>query len=362
MKLKIECKKLVKLLSNLAPISTRTTSLPILGNALLEGKKCDFSREQVLEASATNLTVSWTERIKHEVEGEVLIPIKTVLGLLKKLPGDCYITLTSDEGTVTILYPGGTYTAFVSSPSDYPAIPVATSTKVAIDTKALIGLLSRVRNSTARNDIRYYLNGVLLEGKDRTLTAVGTNGHRMSVAWIPSDILCRVIIPNEAVDQILRLSGDALICIDNNALSVKTENSDLSTKLIDGKFPDWTFAVPKDSDKTLNVNSLHLLDKLKRLMAVSSENRYGFILAILSMSSGNIVLKTKEDSQLKEFSETIDGTYDGEELTIGFNAKYLMSALESRSFGPVSIQFSNPDRPALINDESGLDVIGPARM
>lgn len=360
MKLEISTGKLLKLLTNLAPIARRTSSFPILGHALLKGNG------ETMDASATDLTISWKERIECLAEGESLIPIGPMLSLVKQLPGDWPITITSDDGgTVTLRYPDGKYCVSVPDVKDYPVLPSATSDPVIIEDSILADLISRVRYAAAKSDVRPYLNGILINGEDGCLTVVGTDGHRMSMAWSPVNISCNAIIPNDAVDRILKLLGDVSLSIDAGALTARTKDVELTTKLVDGKYADWKKAIPQNNDKTLEIEQSILLGQLKRLVAVTPA-LHGFVPATLSMRGGRVAVKTNVTSfslhRLKEFEEVREAVYHGDAMEIGVNAEYLISALESHGVGLMKMSFSKPDRPILIEDTLGLHVLASARV
>jgi DNA polymerase-3 subunit beta len=253
---------------------------------------------------------------------------------------------------------------------DFPVLgdlPVSFAVKVSAET--LRALIADTQFAMAHQDIRYYLNGLLLEFAPKRLRAVATDGHRMALA--EADIamgvsdLTQIIVPRKGIMEIARMlaevDGEVELQIGTSHLKVQTPGRVLISKLVDGKFPDYQRVIPINSDKIVIADREGLRQGLARTSILSSEKFRGVRLNLRT----DMLQALAHNPEHEEAEEEIGVDYKGQELEIGFNVVYLLEVLAIMKAEKVRLEMSNPDRSCLLvaeNDDSRKYVVMPMRL
>jgi DNA polymerase-3 subunit beta len=254
---------------------------------------------------------------------------------------------------------------------DYPSTDSLTGElRVTVKEGQLRRLLELTHFAMAHQDVRYYLNGLLLDIGEGLLRAVATDGHRLAIAEIPvetGDTARQVIVPRKAISELLRLlgSGDEEIIMDvgSNAIQITLPEVRLTSKLIDGKFPDYRRVVPKagDSDKTVVVDRERVRQALTRA-AILSNDKYRAVRLCLEPNVLRVVANNPEQEEAEDEVEVV---YEGEGLEIGFNVSYLIDALTALPGEEAEIHLGDASSSCLITPKGEGDcqyVVMPMRL
>jgi len=360
MKVRIGRDELLTGLQRVQGVVEKRNTMPILSNILLEAK------QEGAEIIATDLEIGMRGLYKAAVQktGGITLSARKLYEIIKELPsGD--IEITSGENNWTSIQAGKSQFKIVGLPSaDYPALP-------AIEREGLIplsgaGLLELIRKTlfaAGDNDARYILNGLLvtLISADRktTLRLVGTDGHRLAVAeqdlgkpdgkGVPQEI--KAIIPKKAAHEMRRLleeggDGEPLIGFTKNLMIFRKSGLLLTSRLMEGNYPNYQQVIPKESNRRINVNRLELESALRRVSVLSRDKANA---VKLSFASGRLSLFSSSPDY-GEATEDLPARYEGEALNTGFNARYLLDVLGVMDGETLSLQMDNSLSPCLIQE------------
>jgi DNA polymerase-3 subunit beta len=253
---------------------------------------------------------------------------------------------------------------------DFPALGDTPSTfKVIVNGRAFRELISDTQFAMAHQDIRYYLNGLLLEFSDELIRAVATDGHRMALGdlrWQTGQReVTQVIVPRKGVVEIARLlaepNDEVELQIGPSHLRLKTSERTLTTKLIDGRFPDYQRVIPPKSDKVITADRETLRQGLMRTSILSSEKFRGVRLVLKK----DLIQALAHNPEHEEAEEEIAVDYSGPELEIGFNVVYLLEVLAIMKTEKVRLEMAGADRSCLlvpIGDDTRKYVVMPMRL
>ncbi len=366
MQIKINREILLKPLTSVTGIVERRHTLPILSNLLLEAKNNN------IQLTATDLEMQISLNIESKFAGELstTISAKKLLDICRALPEAVDIDMTSNDSRITVKAGKSRFNLQTLPAADYPVMTKAAgeSTNIQISQLALKNLLKQVEFAMAQQDIRYYLNGLLLEVNENKLNIVGTDGHRLSFT---STTLTKnyektdVILPRKTVIELIKLLNDSdeEVNIDFNSGQVNFKFSDIQliSKVIDGKFPDYHRVIPIGHQNTFSVNRLSMLTAMQRASILSNE-KYRGIRMVLSNNNLKLISTNTEQEEAEEELE-IDYTKDS--LDIGFNVTYLIDVLNNVSDETINFSFADANSSCLItvpNDENYKYVVMPMRI
>ena len=366
MKLKIERDRLLRPLGHVSGVVEKRQTLPILGNVYVK------LEQNVLTLIGTDLETEVLTRVGN-VEGEngaCTVTARKFYDICRMLPEEAVINLVN-EGDRTIITSGRSRFNLQSLPAtDFPRLE-AEKWEESLDIKQneLKNLLEKTAFSMAQQDVRYYLNGCLLEIDENGMKVVATDGHRLakSVLSTPLEIesLRQVIIPRKAVAELLRflVDGDdsARLDINPNHMRVSTDAWVFVAKLIDGRFPDYEKVIPPSLSTHLEVDRLQLIEMLARTAILTNEKFRGVRLAlkpgVMRVMANNPEQEEAVDEMVIEF--------DGEEVEIGFNVGYLMEALRAIESDTVDLGLQDANCSCTINkpgNPSPLYLVMPMRI
>jgi DNA polymerase-3 subunit beta len=358
---------LLKPLQAVQGVVERRQTLPILANFLLS---IDDGRLSVTGTDMEIELVASTELPDAEA-GEVTVPARKLVDICRSLPADAEVRLEVD-GERALLRSGRSRFSLATLPAvDYPSSDsLAGELRITVAEGALKRLIELTHFAMAHQDVRYYLNGLLLDIGDGILRAVATDGHRLAIAEMAAetgDTPRQVIVPRKGISELLRLlgSGDEGVTIElgSNAIQVTLPDVRLTSKLIDGKFPDYRRVVPKeeDSDKTVVVDRELLRQSLSRA-AILSNDKYRAIRLCLEPNVLRVVANNPEQ---EEAEDAVEVAYDGDGLEIGFNVSYLIDALTALPAEEAVVQLGDSSSSCLITPKGDGDcqyVVMPMRL
>jgi len=340
---------LLKPLQAVSGIVERRHTLPILANVLLEQK------DGRLYVTATDLEMQITAHsaLPGKETQAVTVAARKLQDLLRALPDDAVLTVDATGSKMTVRAGRSRFNLQTLPAADYPRIGVGTEQVQALTLpqRDLRGLLKSAEFAMAQQDIRYYLNGMLLVIDRDTLQAVATDGHRLSWASlkIPGSYQRQeVILPRKTVLELGKLLADVddpvTIDILANQVRFAFANVDLTSKVIDGKFPDYNRVIPTGHAKKIDLSRTELLSVLQRAAILSNEKFRGVRL-VLGPDQLKIICTNSEQ---EEAEEELEVAYKGDALDIGFNITYLLDVLQNMAMERVELAFGDANSSALV--------------
>lgn len=328
---------------------------PILSNVLIEVREDAFSlttTDQEVELVASG---RMGEGPGEGEIGKTTVPLRKILDICRALPGDATLTLHAEQDKVLIRSGRGRFTLSSLPAEQFPSLTETKSEAIVnVSNKALKGLIDATAFAMAEQDVRYYLNGMLLEVKEGGLYAVAADGHRLAqsvLSGIHSDAKksgLRVIVPRKGVLELQRIleENDEILSLKlgTHHLCIATENVTLTTKLLEGKFPDYERIIPQEGDKVVIGKRSLLKDAFLRASALFTDKSRG---VKLRLSSGHLnILATNIEQD--EVEEDLEVDYQGEDLEIGFNVRYLIDFLSVIEEDWIKFTFTNANSSARV--------------
>lgn len=349
MKINISRDTLLKPLSAVNGIVERRHTLPILSNLLLEGK------DGTISLTATDLEM----QISMSVESETAEPFATtvsarkLLDICRSLPDGSQLRLADQDSRLQVSAGRSKFNLQTLPASDYPTMTRTPNSQLTLRLaqKELRHLLRQVDFSMAQQDIRYYLNGLLLEVNGERLHVVGTDGHRLS--YICTDLgqnfdKQEIILPRKTVTELIKLLEDnddeVVIEISPNQANFTFANIRLISKVIDGKFPDYNRVIPVGHKNRLSINRMDVLQAMQRASILSNE-KYRGIRLVLGANSLRLI---SSNSEQEEAEEELEIAYSGEPLDVGFNVTYLIDVLNNAQSETVDFSFADANSSCLV--------------
>jgi len=354
-------------LSAVSGIIERRHTLPILSNVLIERSG------NALAFLATDIEVQIAARSGVEAPAEaraVTVGARKLVDILRALPEGAEVTLQQQDKRLLVKAGKSRFTLQTLAAEDFPRLarPAGESAKFELPQKALRRVLSLVQYAMAQQDIRYYLNGLLMVVEDGTLKLVATDGHRLAFASLKLGAgLPRqeVIVPRKTVVELAKLLADSddpvRIELSATQAAFSFGNVDLVSKLIDGKFPDYTRVIPAGHKNRLQVGREPLRQALLRAAILSNEKFRG-VRWVLGEGALKIVSSNAEQ---EEAHEELEIGYSGDALDIGFNVNYLLDVLNNVAGEAIECAFGDAASSALITYASEKDfkyVVMPMRI
>ena len=340
---------LLKPLQAVSGIVERRHTLPILANVLLE------QREGRLYVTATDLEMQITAY--SELEGKdgqaVTVGARKLQDLLRALPDDATLNIDAASNKMTVKAGRSRFNLQTLPATDYPRINLGTEQlqTLSLPQKDLRSLFKLAEFAMAQQDIRYYLNGMLLVVDKATLQAVATDGHRLSWASIAVNgdyARQEVILPRKTVLELGKLLEDSdnpvTLDILGNQVRFRFANVELVSKVVDGKFPDFNRVIPVGHGKEVELGRVEMLAALDRAAILSNEKFRG-VRIVLEPNQLKIICTNSEQ---EEAEEELEVAYQGDTLDIGFNITYILDALRNLTVEHVRFAFGDANSSALI--------------
>ena len=344
----------------------RRQTLPILGNVLFKSSGGD------LTLTATDLEIEMVAGVTSDSseDFQTTMPARKLLDICKALPDGSSINFSIDDNRVSLTSARSRFTLASLPARDFPGLDeIEEQQTFSISQEQFKQLFDKTSFAMAQQDVRYYLNGILMELTSDKIRLVATDGHRLALSEKELDTGVsedkQLIIPRKAVLELSRLlessDSSASIVLSQNHLRVETGSLVFTTKLIDGKFPDYQRVIPVDGNKTMEVERETLKHSLGRISILSNEKYRGIR---LSLSSGNLAIQATNPDQ-EEAEEELQVDYDESEMEIGFNVTYLIDVLNVLNSEKVQVKLKDSNSSAIISDSedaSSLYVVMPMRL
>ena len=364
MKFSAPRESVLKPLQAVIGVVERRQTMPILSNVLL------VVRDGVLSITATDLEVELVAEasVDDTVAGEITVPGRKRHDIFRALPEGARAEVALSGDRMTVKAGRSRFTLSTLRAGDFPTVDdVAAQQTLEVDAKALKHLLDKTHFSMAQQDVRYYLNGLLLETDGARLRAVATDGHRLALAQIELDEPVQhneqQIVPRKGVLELNRLlddEGRVRVALGSNHVRVAVEGLRLTSKLIDGRFPDYHRVIPSNPENELTADRHSLRHALQRTAILSNEKYRG---VRLQLEENSVVLQANNPEQ-EEAIETVEVEYAGAAMEIGFNVNYLLDALAAVDGERVKIGVTDGNSSCLItgDDERAKFVVMPMRL
>lgn len=368
MHFEISREALIKPLQLVTGVVERRQTLPVLSNVLLVLEKGQLS------LTGTDLEVELVGRVNvgaNARDGEVTIPARKLMDICKSLPDDATLKVDVDEGKAVIRYGRSRFSLSTLPASDFPSVEESAGTlEFSIPQATLKAMLDSTSFAMAQQDVRYYLNGLLFEVSADYLRVVATDGHRLAMHTEKQKIAVsgnklQVIVPRKGILELSRLLSDSdepvSLVIGTNHIRARTQAFTFTSKLVDGKFPDYDRVLPKGGDKVLTAVRSDLRQALNRTAILSNEKFRGIRL-MLANDELKIVANNPEQ---EEAEEIINVEYKGPALEIGFNVSYLVDVLGVLSTDSVQMILADSNSSVLIQateNSPSLYVVMPMRL
>ncbi len=363
MKFKIFRSSFFKTLSHLQGIVDKKSSLPILSNILIEAKGNE------LIFSSTDMDISIIEKIACNVQedGATTINSQILYDIVRKIDENSEIELISNNGKLLTLRADGSRFSLASLPKDdFPIIEKGNSgNEIKINSKILFKLIDKTKFAISNEETRYFLNGLYFniskEQNVTTVTLVGTDGHRLAKFShnIEENIeqVLGVIIPKKTIYELSKLlseiDDDILISISSNKIVFNMGKIIFISKLIDGSFPDYKRVIPKNNTNILKINREILLSAVDRVSTIANDKSPVIKFKLLP----NILNLNTINNENSTASEDLNITYDGDEIEIGFNSKYIMDIVNNLDDEEISINLKDNTSPITALEKSNSDLV-----
>jgi DNA polymerase-3 subunit beta len=369
MKLNLQRETLLKPLQMVIGVVERKQTLPILSNVLLNAS------DNKISITGTDLEVELVGQMALETapttDGQLTVPGRKLMDICKALPDNSSIELYQDKERIVIRSGRSRFTLSTLPAADFPNVENQESTiNFEVNQSDLRRLLQRCHFSMAQQDVRYYLNGMLLVVSSDYIQGVATDGHRLAAARLdiptPAKEKVQVIVPRKGVIELLRLlnNDDEQVTVElsSNHIRVSNKSYTFTSKLIEGRFPDFDRVIPKNAEKKIILEKDYFKDALNRVAILCNEKfrglRFEFRHNILRIMANNPEQEAAE--------EEIKVDYTEEELDIGFNVSYLIDIINALDGDTVTLNFSDANSSLMIEegDDNALYtyVVMPMRL
>jgi len=366
MKINANRDELLGPLLKVGSVVERRQTLPILANVLISAASGQ------LRFTATDLEMELTTSASADMDGEMefTLPARKLIDICKALPEGAAVTLEVEGDKVTLRSGRGRFTMGVLPAQDYPTIePATASEQLNIPESVLKRLIDKTAFAMAHQDVRYYLNGLLLDISANRVRAVATDGHRLAICEAEMETGAggdiQVILPRKAVLELSRLLGDEdtllQLEISNSHARARFGDTIFTTKLIDGRYPDYERVMPTGDTQELLADRESLRQSLTRTSILSNEKYRGIR---FRLAPGLLHLQAHNPEQ-EEAEEELEIEYQGREITIGFNVAYLLDVLNVLDTEQVSMALVDSNSSTLMTPGGSSEcryVVMPMRL
>ncbi len=366
MQFTVQRRDMLSALQTVIGVVERRQTMPILSNVLIQGEN------NQLTLTATDLELELVTHCPAVIEnpGLVAIPARKLLDICRGLPDDSEIQCRQEGNQTKIQSNRSRFTLAVLSADDWPHLDeVENGQTISIPENTLKGLLDRTHFAMAQQDVRYYLNGLLLSLRSDRVRCVATDGHRLALSDadinVDVDEAIQAIIPRKGVTELVRLLGNSdaeiRLMLSNKHLRLQLPGLSFTTKLIDGRFPDYERVIPAQPEQEMTAHRETIRQALSRTAILSNEKFGGVRLTL-----GEHTLKLQaQNVEREEAEDEIEVSYEGQPLEIGFNVTYLLDALGAMDGEEFLLALSGADSSGLlqaVGDESSRYVVMPMRL
>ncbi len=366
MRFSLQREVLLKPLAQVVNVVERRQTLPVLANLLarVEG--------DLLSLTGTDLEVEMVARTRVDdaEAGEITIPARKLFEIVRALPDGSKVTITQAGDKVTVSAGRSRFTLASLPANDFPALDEVDATeRVRVGEAGLKELIERTAFAMAQQDVRYYLNGLLFDLRDKALRCVATDGHRLAMceAVLEETVQTKrqIIVPRKGVLELQRLlegsDRELELEMGRSHIRVKRDDVTFTSKLIDGRFPDYEAVVPIGADREVKIDREAFRASLQRAAILSNEKYRG---VRIEVSPGQLKINAHNPEQ-EEAQEEIEAETKVDSLVIGFNVNYLLDALSALRDEHVVLQLRDSNSSALVREASSekcRHVVMPLRL
>lgn len=365
MKFSASREAILKPLQAVIGVVERRQTMAILSHVLLR------TEQKKLSVTATDLEVELIAEtdVDSATAGEVTVPGRKLYDICRALPDGCKVDVSVSGDRLTLKAGRSRFTLSTLAAGDFPVVEGITGEhSLKVSQSDLHWLIEKTQFSMAQQDVRYYLNGLLLETEGKHLRAVATDGHRLALAEVELAAAAgkneQVIVPRKGVLELNRLldgDGELNVVLGSNHIRVDCEGVRLTSKLIDGRFPDYGRVIPSKAPNVIQADRDLLRHALQRTGILSNEKYRG---VRLELESGSVTISANNPDQ-EEATESVELQYQGEKMEIGFNVNYLLEALAASDSAEVELHITDANSSCLIVSP-GVDrvkyVVMPMRL
>lgn len=365
MRFSLQREAFLKPLAQVVNVIERRQTMPVLANFLVQ------VQDGQLSLTGTDLEVEMVARsaVENAQDGEATIPARKLFEIVRALPDGSRITISQTSDKVTLQAGRSKFTLATLPANDFPSIDeVEAAERIVVPEAVLKELIERTAFAMAQQDVRYYLNGLLFDLRDKLLRCVATDGHRLALCEAPLEVGVakrQIILPRKGVQELQRLleGGDRSVDLEvgRGHLRVKRDDVTFTSKLIDGRFPDYEAVIPIGADREVKIDREGLRAALQRAAILSNEKYRGVRVEI---SPGQLKVSAHNPEQ-EEAQEEIEADTRIDELSIGFNVNYLLDALGALRDEHVVIQLRDSNSSALVREADSAKcrhVVMPLRL
>ena len=349
MKFQIEKEALLQPLQQIIGAVEKRQTMPALSNVLIR------STENSLTFTATDLEIELVSELAMIIDepGEITLPARKLLDICKSLNNEAIIRFSIKDNRAIIQSDRNRFSLTTLPASDFPALDAINVVQsFEIPQKTLRDLIDKTAFAMAQQDVRYYLNGLMLEVSSNTLCAVATDGHRLAycrkaIDYDAADIK-QIILPRKGVLELVRLLEDSddpvKLNIGTNHLQVEVRTIRLTSKLIDGRFPDYNRVMPAETDNIITADREQLRQALMRASILSNEKYRGIRL----MLDKNLIKLQAQNPDQEEADIEVEVVYKGEAIEIGFNVNYMLDVLNVCDLNMIQIALRDSNSSFLL--------------
>ncbi|HTY48511.1 MAG TPA: DNA polymerase III subunit beta [Steroidobacteraceae bacterium] len=352
-------------LQSVIGVVERRQTMPILANVLLSA----HDEHVAITGSDLEVEMVATRAVSTQDAGDVTVPGRKLLDILKALPDKTTVVLASEGDRVTVRAGRSRFTLATLPAAEFPLVEdINAQQTLEVAQADLRRLIDQTHFAMAQQDVRYYLNGMLLETEGRTLRAVATDGHRLALCEreLPAMVHSaqQVIVPRKGVlelQRILGTEGTLQLAIGTNHVRAQIGEIRFTSKLIDGRFPEYGRVVPANPSKIVAAEREVLRQALQRTAILSNEKYRGIRLALKK----SLLTIQAHNPEQEEAEDQVEVGYAGEDIEIGFNVNYLLDALGVLDGDTVEVGLSDSNSSCLIRSPAVADckyVVMPMRL
>lgn len=347
MKLTAKREDLLAPLQSVIGVVERRQTMPVLANVLLS------ARDKRLSVTGTDLEVELVAATQVQVDmpGDVTVPGRKFVDILRALPGGVDVALATEGERVTVRAGRSRFTLSTLPAAEFPVLEeIHAQQTLTVPQGEFRRLIDKTHFSMAQQDVRYYLNGLLLETEDSTLRAVATDGHRLALCEISLTEPARgaqVIVPRKAVlelQRILGTDGTIELAVGTNHIRAQIGDIRFTSKLIDGRFPEYGRVIPDNPPKVAQADRELLRQALQRTAILANEKYRGIRVAM----KPDLLTLQAHNPEHEEAEDQVEVSYTGDEVEIGFNVTYLLDALSAIETDQVELGFTDANSSCLI--------------
>lgn len=354
MKFSIQRETLLQPITQVVGVVERRQTLPVLANFLIS------AQGNRLSVTGTDMEVELITSVEADVqqEGEITVPARKLVDIVRMLPEGVNITAVLEGDKLTVSSGRGRYTLATLPAGEFPATDqVETLEIIKIQEDILKNLLDKTSFAMANQDVRYYLNGLLFDFHSGQLSTVATDGHRLAVCDLVADLGVteerQLIVPRKGVLELSRMLSDSEdtveLALGKNHVRLVKGSAVFTSKLIDGRFPEYSAVIPKGTDRHIKIDRAAFTQALQRASILSNEKYRG---VRLEASDGAVKI-IAHNPQHEEAIEELEAELNFDQIAIGFNVTYLLDALTAIEAENVLMELKDANSSCLISAESG---------